>query len=106
MQALYDAMPNQIHLFNLSLEGPQSGMLRDQLKAQSQSALLIVAAGNDAHDMNAPQNIAWNGTFRQNDGSPLPNVMIVGALMDTGKLTPASNYGNRVVESAPQAIQY
>lgn len=96
-QALYESIPNGIHLFNLSLEGPESGILRDDINAQSQQALLILAAGNDGTDMNKDKTA--NGTFRnEDDGTPLGNVIIVGALMDMGTLTPRSNHGSLAVE--------
>jgi hypothetical protein len=96
--ALYQSMPDDIHLFNLSLEGPQSMMLRDVIKSHSEQGLLVVAAGNDATDMNS--DLKSNGTFREDNGTALANVIIVAALTDVGKLTPKSNYGNLAVEIA------
>jgi subtilisin family serine protease len=100
-QALYEAILNGIHLFNLSLKGPESGLLRDQIDSpQGRQALIIVAAGNDGIDMN--KDMSANGTFRKEDkGNSLDNVIIVAALMDAGNhLTPKSNRGALAVEIA------
>lgn len=111
-QALYEGMPNRMHLFNLSLKGPTFPMLRDQIIAHSRESLIIVAAGNDALDLNLKENldcVSCNGTFRNGSedvpldvgkvGTPLDNVLLVGALDKTGLRTD-SNKGDRVVEIA------
>jgi subtilisin family serine protease len=98
-QALYEAIPDGIHLFNLSLDGPESGLVRDQIRAQGQQALIVLAAGNHGTDMN--YDTSANGTFRDGqNGKSLSNVIIVGALMDVGNLTPKSNHGSLAVEIA------
>jgi subtilase family protein len=99
-QALADSLPNQIHLLNLSLEGPRSPFIRKDIIAHSSETLIILAAGNDQKNLNDPQNLHLNGTFRNDDGSPLDNVIIVAALMDDGTLTPDSNRGDLAVQIA------
>jgi subtilisin family serine protease len=100
-QALTDSLPNQIHLINLSLEGPRAPYIRDDIIAKhSSDTLLILAAGNDQKDLNDQVNLHFNGTFRNDDGTPLSNVLIVGALMEDGSLTPDSNRGDLAVQIA------
>jgi subtilisin family serine protease len=99
-QALHDGLPNQIHLFNLSLVGPRSPMIRDDIENHRSDALLILAAGNDNKDLNEKANLHINGTFRHDDGSALDNVLFVAALMDEGSLTPKSNRGDSAVQIA------
>lgn len=100
-QALTDSLPNQIHLVNLSLEGPRAPYIRDDIIAKhSSDTLLILAAGNDQKNLNDQGNLHFNGTFRNDDGTPLKNVLIVGALMEDGTLTPDSNRGDLAVEIA------
>jgi subtilisin family serine protease len=96
--ALFDGIKNDIHLFNVSLEGPEFGVLRDHIIDESEHALIVVAAGNEGVDMNSHPDS--NGTFRDDDHKALKNVIFVGALMDTDQLTPLSNRGNKVVEIA------
>jgi subtilisin family serine protease len=97
-QALSDGIRNDVHLFNVSLEGPEFDYLRDRLIEESEHALIVVAAGNDSVDMNLHPEV--NGTFRGDDHKALRNVIFVGALMDVDQLTPMSNHGNQVVEVA------
>jgi hypothetical protein len=99
-QALHDGLPNQIHLFNLSLEGPRVPMIREDIIKYAPSALVVIAAGNDKLNMNAPENLRVNGSFRKDNGAPLDNVIFVAALMDVGDLTPDSNRGDVAVEIA------
>lgn len=99
-QALTDSLPNQIHLINLSLEGPRSPFIRDDIAKHSSDALLVLAAGNDQKDLNDQKNLHFNGTFRNDDGTPVRNVIIVAALMDDGTLTPDSNRGDIAVQIA------
>ena len=101
-QALYDSLPNQIHIFNLSLEGPPFPMLRDDIKRHAVDALIVLAAGNDAKDLNESDNLQVNGAFRNEDGTPLDNVLFVAALMDAGPapLTPDSNKGDLAIQIA------
>ena len=100
-QALSDSLPNQIHLINLSLEGPRAAYIRDDIiKKHSSDTLLVVAAGNDQKNLNDKNNLHFNGTFRNDDGTPLGNVILVGALMEDGSLTPNSNRGDIAVQIA------
>jgi hypothetical protein len=99
-QALHDGLANDIHLFNLSLEGPRVPMIREDIVKHAASALLVVAAGNDGLDLNKPENLHVNGSFRTDDGKPLENVLFVAALMDVGALTPNSNHGDVAVQIA------
>jgi len=99
-QALHDGLANDIHLFNLSLEGPRVPMIREDILKHATSALLIVAAGNDGLDLNKSENLHVNGSFRTDDGSALENVIFVSALMDVGALTTDSNHGDVAVQIA------
>jgi hypothetical protein len=102
VQALHDSLPNQIHIFNLSLEGPSFPMIRDDIKVHTADALLVLAAGNDATDLNKSENLHVNGAFRNDDGTPLENVIFVAALTDVSPppLTPDSNKGDLAIQIA------
>ena len=100
LQALMDTLPNQIHLLNMSLEGPRVPFLRTEVLKQVANTLIVLAAGNDGKNLNDDANHYLNGTFRYDDGRPLENVIIVSALTDGGGLTPDSNRGDTAVQIA------
>jgi subtilisin family serine protease len=103
--AIEDALDKGIKLFNLSFRGPYSKILnRDLGKAiLSNGSLFVLAAGNDTLDLNNYTGI--HGTFRDQKGIPLGNVIMVAAIDDLGRVPRFSNYGNKVVQIAAPGVQ-
>jgi subtilisin family serine protease len=102
--AIEAGIRNNIRLFNLSLIGPFSEMLRDDLARAERrnSVLLIVAAGNDGDDLDSAGSA--HQSFRDDNGAGLPNVIFVAALRDDGALASFSNYGKHLVQIAAPGV--
>jgi subtilisin family serine protease len=104
--ALDDGIKNEIHLFNLSLRGPENSLLRTFIDANSQVALIVSAAGNNTLDLDSTAFSTYNGSFRdEKTHRPLPNVIFVAALTDQGDLESDSNHGKETVEIAAPGNQ-
>jgi DNA-binding response OmpR family regulator len=102
--AIEAGITNNIHIFNLSLFGPYSQMLQQDLERSERrnSTLFIAAAGNDATDLDVTAD--YHRTFRNEDGSGLANVIFVAALSDTGEIADFSNYGKSLVQIAAPGV--
>jgi FixJ family two-component response regulator len=103
--AIEAGITNNIRIFNLSLFGPYSQMLQQDLERAERrnSTLFIAAAGNDATDLDANQD--YHRTFRNEEGSGLANVIFVAALSDTGEIAEFSNYGKSLVQVAAPGVE-
>jgi len=100
-QAIFDGLDNGMHLFNVSLSGWAFPVLQERLSSAREQALLVVAVGETNDDLNTDK--AFDGVFRDAQGTSLSNVILVGALGSDGKgkqLWSSSNTGNRVVQIA------
>jgi subtilisin family serine protease len=103
--AIQAGVENNVSIFNLSLFGPWSKMLRQYLTedARLNSTLLVIAAGNEGVNLDASQGI--HRSFRNDDGSQLRSVIFVAALSDTGGIAEFSNYGKTVVQIAAPGVE-
>lgn len=103
--AIEAGIKSNVHIFNLSLFGPYSEMLQDYLLLEEHinSTLIIIAAGNQAQDLDVDSSL--HETFRNKDGSGMRNVIFVAALDDTGKLADFSNFGKTLVEIAAPGVE-
>jgi len=99
--ALYDGVKSDIHLFNMSIRGPESESLQDQIAATKDNALIVSAAGNDTLDLDLPKHMAYDGSLRDPASHlPYPNVLFVASLNDQYDLNSDSNHGDHTVEIA------
>jgi FixJ family two-component response regulator len=103
--AIEAGITNNIRIFNLSLFGPYSQLLQQDLARAERrnSTLFVVAAGNDGEDLDT--SLEYHRTFRNEDGSGLANVIFVAALADTGKVAEFSNWGKLLVQIAAPGVQ-
>ena len=103
--AIEDGITNTVHIFNLSLFGPYSKMLRDDLSRAERlnSTLFIVAAGNEKADLDASKD--RHRTFRNDDGSGLANIIFVAALADDYNLWEYSSWGKSLVQLAAPGVE-
>jgi Subtilase family len=103
--AIETGIASGIHIFNLSLFGPFSQMLQQDLSRLERinSTLFIVASGNDGQDLDTTPSI--QRSFRAADGKGLSNVIFVAALADTGQLADFSNYGKTLVQIAAPGVE-
>ena len=109
--ALYEAAQTEIHLFNLSLRGPEDKALNKAVTKLGQNALIINAAGNESLDLDDNRNSKYDGSFRDDQTHrPFPNVLFVAALSDqsslwSGSKQSGSNHGEETVEIAAPGVQ-
>jgi subtilisin family serine protease len=88
-KGIFDAVDQGAHVINLSIGGPDpSLLLLEALNyAFARGVTVVIAAGNEARDVNYPA--AFDG------------VIAVGALTNTGLVTSYSNRGPKLVICAP-----
>jgi subtilisin family serine protease len=105
--AIEAGITKNIQIFNLSLFGPYSQLLQEDLarKDRVNSRIFIIAAGNDGKNLDGQQNKSMHRTFRNEDGTGLQSVIFVAALADNGKLADFSNYGKSVVQIAAPGVE-
>jgi subtilisin family serine protease len=99
--ALQDGLKSGVHLFNLSLRGPNHNMLRQLMDEYVSNGLIINAAGNEQLNLDQQPYFEYDGGLRKpTTHDPLDNVLFVAALSDSNDLLTDSNLGPNTVQIA------